>query len=460
MPRDSSGNYTLPTGNPVITGTVVSSSWANTTMSDIATVLTASLDRSGNGGMLVGFKLTDGTVGAPGLAFTNEPTTGLWRQSANTLGITIGGTNQITLTPTALTTLGQTVTLGAASSSGNTLIVNAASSAAAVIVFQTGTGNGITVDTSNTGNVFFASGAAATQLNAFSLQQAGQNQWTIYQPASASDFRISDGTQDILVLVNTGAVVIETPSNTGVTTLLLNSNDQAGLGINAAVAALEVTSNANSVNSGGAIVFSANFGASKFGAIKGCITNDNGNSVGDLSIQLRSAIGNPDLSEVVHISSTGNLTINAAIAGTTLTLGSGASGSVTLSVQGGASGVHSTVIADSAGNQFNAGFLEVPALSTSSSRTTILSDSGKMIQMAASGTTQTIAANASVPYPLGTTITFVNFAGGNTTIAINSDTLLFFGTSASGSRTLATGGRATAIKLTPTIWGISGVNLT
>jgi hypothetical protein len=459
MPRDSSGNYTLPTGNPVITGTVVSSSWANTTMSDIATVLTASLDRSGNGGMLVGFKLTDGTVGAPGLAFTNEPTTGLWRQSANTLGITIGGTNQITLSPTVLTTLGQMVTLGAASSSNNTLIVNAASGAAALKVVQTGTGNGITVDISNTGDVFFASGAAATQLNAFSFQQAGQSQWTIYQPASDSDFRISDGTQDVLVLTNTGAVVIDTPSNTGVTTLLLGSNDQAGLGINAAVAALEVTSNADSVNSGGAIVFSANFGAGKFGAIKGCITNASGNSVGDLSIQLRAAPGNSTLTEVVHIPSTGGVVIQQPTGGTTLLVGPGGSGDVTLNVQGGASGIHSTIIADSAGNQFNAGFLEVPSISVSANRTTVLSDSGKMVQMGASGTTQTIAANASVPYPVGTTLTFVNFSAGNTTIAINSDTLLFFGTGASGSRTLAAGGRATAIKLTSTIWGISGVNL-
>jgi hypothetical protein len=52
MSRDSNGNYSLPVGNPVVTLTVISSSWANTTMSDLATAMTASLDRSGNGGSI------------------------------------------------------------------------------------------------------------------------------------------------------------------------------------------------------------------------------------------------------------------------------------------------------------------------------------------------------------------------------------------------------------------------
>lgn len=48
MPRDGSGNYTLPSGNPVVSGTVISSSgWGNPTMSDIAAALTQSLSRDG-----------------------------------------------------------------------------------------------------------------------------------------------------------------------------------------------------------------------------------------------------------------------------------------------------------------------------------------------------------------------------------------------------------------------------
>lgn len=48
MPRDIFGNYTLPAGNPVITGTIIASVWANTTLSDIATALTNSLSIDGS----------------------------------------------------------------------------------------------------------------------------------------------------------------------------------------------------------------------------------------------------------------------------------------------------------------------------------------------------------------------------------------------------------------------------
>ena len=50
MPR-SSGTYTLPAGNPVTTGTTITSTWANTTLSDIATALTGSVATDGSSGM-------------------------------------------------------------------------------------------------------------------------------------------------------------------------------------------------------------------------------------------------------------------------------------------------------------------------------------------------------------------------------------------------------------------------
>ena len=47
MSRNGSGTYTLPAGNPVVTGTTISSSWANNTLADIATALTGSLASDG-----------------------------------------------------------------------------------------------------------------------------------------------------------------------------------------------------------------------------------------------------------------------------------------------------------------------------------------------------------------------------------------------------------------------------
>jgi len=48
MPRTGSGTYTLPGGiNPVVNGSLITSSWANTTLGDIATALTNSLAKDG-----------------------------------------------------------------------------------------------------------------------------------------------------------------------------------------------------------------------------------------------------------------------------------------------------------------------------------------------------------------------------------------------------------------------------
>ena len=47
MSRNGSGTYNLPAGNPVVTATTITSTWANTTLSDMATALTGSLAADG-----------------------------------------------------------------------------------------------------------------------------------------------------------------------------------------------------------------------------------------------------------------------------------------------------------------------------------------------------------------------------------------------------------------------------
>jgi len=47
MARNGAGTYTLPAGNPVTTGTTISSTWANNTLNDIASGLTTSLAYDG-----------------------------------------------------------------------------------------------------------------------------------------------------------------------------------------------------------------------------------------------------------------------------------------------------------------------------------------------------------------------------------------------------------------------------
>lgn len=103
MARDSSGNYTLATGNPVITATTITSAWANATMPDIAVEIQDSLSRSGKGGMLAPFKLLDGSVGAPGLSFTNETSTGFYRNGAGDIRFALVGADNLKIAAASFT---------------------------------------------------------------------------------------------------------------------------------------------------------------------------------------------------------------------------------------------------------------------------------------------------------------------------------------------------------------------
>jgi hypothetical protein len=97
------------------------------------------------------------------------------------------------------------------------------------------------------------------------------------------------------------------------------------------------------------------------------------------------------------------------------------------------------------------------------SYTTVLSDKGKTIRKDAGGAgeTFTIEAEATVDYKLGTLIGFDNDGGGDLTIAIaGADTLIWAEDGTTGSRTLADGGLAVAMKNAAGQWKISGDQLT
>ncbi len=89
MPRNSAGTFTLVPGNPVQSGDVVSSTWANSTLDDVADALTDSLDREGRGGMLAPFRFADGTNLLPGASWVNENTTGFYRFDGGDLRVSV-----------------------------------------------------------------------------------------------------------------------------------------------------------------------------------------------------------------------------------------------------------------------------------------------------------------------------------------------------------------------------------
>jgi hypothetical protein len=89
MSRDANGNYTLPTGNPVITGNTIDSSWANDTMSDLGNEITNSLDRFGKGGMAAPLRLINGSMTIPSMSFTSETNSGFYRAATGDIRLSI-----------------------------------------------------------------------------------------------------------------------------------------------------------------------------------------------------------------------------------------------------------------------------------------------------------------------------------------------------------------------------------
>ena len=109
------------------------------------------------------------------------------------------------------------------------------------------------------------------------------------------------------------------------------------------------------------------------------------------------------------------------------------------------------------------GYLGIPQNIQSANYTAVLGDAGKHIYHPSTDNnarTFTIPANASVAFPVGTVIAFVNMAATAISIAITSDTMYLGNLGTTGTRTLAQYGVANALKLTSTTWIITGTALT
>jgi len=91
----------------------------------------------------------------------------------------------------------------------------------------------------------------------------------------------------------------------------------------------------------------------------------------------------------------------------------------------------------------------------------VIGDAGAQIYCNTAGThTLTIPANGSVAFATGTKIDVVNdCSAGALTIAITTDTLVWFPAGTTGSRTLAACGEATLSKVSSTRWAITGTGL-
>lgn len=116
MPRNGSGAYSLPEA-AFVPNTPISSAAVNSDFSDIATALTGSLARNGEGGMLAILPLANA-----GFTYLADPNTGMGRTAADTQVIICGGANVITATPTGVDILGNLTVSGSFMVGGAVLI--------------------------------------------------------------------------------------------------------------------------------------------------------------------------------------------------------------------------------------------------------------------------------------------------------------------------------------------------
>jgi len=83
MSRNGTGTYNLPAGNPVVTGTVISSTWANNTLADMATAITGSIAADGQTPITGALTGTSGTVAFAGVGQTRIPSGTTAQRSAS-----------------------------------------------------------------------------------------------------------------------------------------------------------------------------------------------------------------------------------------------------------------------------------------------------------------------------------------------------------------------------------------
>jgi hypothetical protein len=436
MPRDSNGNYTLPsTGNPVLTGTTISSTWANATLNDLAAEMTDSLDRSGKGGMLSAFKVFDGTVGAPGLAWASEPTSGLYRIGADDYGFSISGNKTLEITLTKFSAPNINVTGTTPPAFGLYAPLNQLGIATNSILRGYIDINGqFNYGPPTAGVALTVNGIANSDtLNVNGSTTSGQSYGAIITAGTTSvDYalyvRAITGTPILLTLYgdghfslgNNGTISTITGSSFGAVTINgTNGVDVLTLasGSLAATPAAELYitrggSNANNQQQGPSILLQ-DLGASTFSILQ--------HSGGQTEIWQF----NGSYAQVARCLTT-----------------------------------HNFQFLDDGGTMQTVGWRDTPQNLVNGNYAFVLADRGKQVAHT-SGTahTWTIPANASVPFPIGTVIRGVN-TGGNVTIQITSDTLTNVSTGATGTRTIIGPAAYTLEKIGATSWFISGIGVT
>jgi hypothetical protein len=257
MSRNASGTYTLPSGNPVVSGTLIEASWANTTLSDLATAMTDSLSRSGQGGMTAAFRAFDGTSTVPGIAWGSETTSGWYRAGAGDMRLVVTGSEVMKYLATGVSITG---TLGVSSNAtvGGTLSVTGAMTLTANPTLSAGTANGVAYLNGSkvltTGSALTFDGTYLTVPDQIVYKYAGVNKG--YVGGTSSRFLVaSDGTTPIGFDINGSEQMRLTSTGLGIGTssplskLTVQTQTSARLSVRTSDAVFGTVTGGNAIDS-------------------------------------------------------------------------------------------------------------------------------------------------------------------------------------------------------------------
>ena len=214
MSRNGSGTYTLPAGNPVVTGTTIASTWANNTLSDIASALTDSVAADGQTAMTGNLNLSSNKI--VNLATPTLSTDAVTKAYADAL---VGGAGSFTtLTVTGTTTLATSLTgvlkgtsgVVAVATAGTDYVAPATATTFTALQTFAGTSSNADLKTSNILEVATISATAATGTINYDVT----TQSVLYYTTNASgnftvNFRGSSGTS-LNTLMSTGESISAT----------------------------------------------------------------------------------------------------------------------------------------------------------------------------------------------------------------------------------------------------------
>ena len=223
MPFNGSGTYTLPAGNPVTTGTTISSTTTNSTNSDIATALTNCVTRDGQSPAtanlpLGGFKVTGLAAG------TSNGDSVRYEQVQYLANVGSAGSSGSVLTSagTGAPTWTAQADLSVGNATNATTSTNLANGAAGKIPFQTGSGSTSFTAVGTSGQVLTSAGTGTptwTSPSGMSLVATltPANGVTTIASTSIPSYKNLIFITDYLVLSNQGNVGFSLSSDNGST---------------------------------------------------------------------------------------------------------------------------------------------------------------------------------------------------------------------------------------------------